>query len=92
MNKKEQIIEEGIIKVAWIGKSNKILSSKMFNSIKDAIKFSRGKKYVLIFRLIEHKKMREFKWKLLNYGKAEEFFQLFKAYKTWGLDKIIKFF
>lgn len=82
--KKRQIIEKGTIKVAWSGKSDKKLYSRMFNSIDEAVKFSKNKKYFLIFELMKHKGMEEFEWKILDYGKAKEFFRLLNYSKKFS--------
>ena len=79
--KKRQMIEKETIKVAWDGRSSKILYSKMFNSLDEAVKFSKNKKYFLIFKLIMHKRMKEFEWEILNYGKAKEFTKFFDYYR-----------
>lgn len=80
---KEQIFEKGLIKVAWIEKSNKILYSKMFNSLNKAIKFAKNKNDYLIFRLIKQKKLKEFKWEILDYGRSKEFTNLVKFEKKF---------
>ena len=91
MGKKEQIIEKGSIKVAWAEKSNKMLYSKMFDSLDKAIEFSKKKKYYLIFKLIKRRGMQEFKWEVLDYGKAKLYSKLFKYYRAYGIDNFLKF-
>ena len=81
--KKEQIFEKGLIKVAWVEKSNKILYSKMFNSLDEALKFSKNKKDYLIFKLIKQKGLKEFKWEILDYGRSKEFTKLVKYEKKF---------
>lgn len=77
-------IEKGIIKVVWIEKSNRMLYSKMFDSISEALKFSKNKKMYLISKLIKRKGL-EFRWRVLNYGKAKNLFKIIKYEKS--LDK-----
>jgi hypothetical protein len=82
-------IEKGTIKVAWIGKSNKKLYSKMFNSVEDAMNFSKRKKDFLIFKLLKRKKMVEFEWELLDYGRFNEFDKLVKLHRNYKIGKLL---
>lgn len=71
-------IEKGIIKVVWIGRNPDRIFSKMFESLKDAQKFTKKKRNFLIFKLLKEKKMMQFEWKILPYGKAKIYLGLLK--------------
>lgn len=88
---KREKIEEGIIKVAWIEEQDNILFSKMFDSLAEAKKFTKKKEHSLIFKLLRRKDL-EFKWELIDYGKAKDFFALVKIYREYGLEKGFGFF
>jgi len=75
------MLENGTIKVVWISENGKRIFSKMFKNISDAKKFGKKKGDYLIFRLISHKKMEEFEWKLLHYGDGDLFLKFMKHYK-----------
>ena len=45
----------------------------MFDSLDEAVKFSKNKKCYCIFKLIKQKKLKEFKWEVLDYGESKEF-------------------
>ena len=74
-------IENGTIKVVWISRNGKRIFSKMFKTISEAKKFGKKKKDFLIFKLINHKKMQEFEWKLLPYGNGEAYLTLIKFFR-----------
>lgn len=85
-------IEQGTIKIAWLEDKAEHMSSRMFNTVEDAEQFAKDtdKKDYLIFKLIEHKDMEEFKWELLPYGRFGLFKRLFGIYKKGLLSKVIR--
>lgn len=74
------VIEKGTIKVAWISRAKKKLFSKMFDSLEEAKKFCKNKKIFLIFKLVKHKKMKEFEWKILPYGSSRYYFKILSKF------------
>ena len=85
------VIEDGTIKVVWISKSGIKIYSQMFDSLAKARKFGEKKRDYLIFKLMKHKKMKEFEWKILPYGNADFYINLIKIHRKHGLDKIQSF-
>ena len=89
------VIEKGTIKAVWIAKSTKRIYSKMFDNIKTAEKFGKTKKDYLIFRLLWHKKYKEYCWEVLPYGDYKiyqaglKFYQKHKN-KKFIIEKLLK--
>jgi len=88
---KKEEIEKGIIKVAWIEDKDNILYSKMFNSLAEAKKFTKQKKYSIVFKLIKRKNL-EFEWEILDYGLAQDFLKMMELYREYGLEKGLSLF
>ena len=88
-------IEKGTIKVVWITRSTRRIYSRMFDKIEPAKRFGESKKNYIIFRLLWHKKFRDFAWELLPYGnyklyeRALKFYQKYKGQKKF-VEKILK--
>ncbi len=88
-------IEKGTIKVVWITKNTRHIYSKMFDKIEPAKRFGESKKDYLIFRLLWHKRFKEFAWTLLPYGnhklyeRALKFYQKYKGRKKF-VEKILR--
>lgn len=60
--------KKGTIKVAWISKNDyNELNSMMFNSLKDALEYVKGKDDYMIMELVENNGD-YYKWKVLPYG------------------------
>ncbi len=74
--------EKGTIKVVWVEKDIDSIYSKMFDDIHKAEEFGKEKKNYIIFALVRQKKMAEFSWKLLPYGKHRLYKLILNTYKT----------
>lgn len=63
----------GTIKLTWVDKNdNKILYSKMFNDVEEALKNTYEKKNWLIFKL-RHSSNDGYDWELLPYGRSKSY-------------------
>lgn len=69
----------GTIKLTWADTTNhKILNSKMFGSVEDALKFTEGKNNWLIFRLT--KVIGDnYTWEMLPYGASRKYLGCMKV-------------
>lgn len=66
------VLDKGTIKVAWVDSDTPdIMESKMFDSVEDALKYSKDKKF-LIFEL-EDAHDNYYKWSLLPYGMYDKY-------------------
>ena len=81
MKKSLQIYEKGTIKIVWIEKDPGKIYSKMFNSIPEALIYSKKLEDYLIFKLISHKEMRDFSWEILPYGNSKLYGSLMRFYQ-----------
>jgi hypothetical protein len=71
---------KGTIKLTWIDPKNfAILSSKMYETLDEALKNTQGKKDWLIFRLVESDG-NSYKWELLPYGDSKSYLNSMKAF------------
>ncbi|MEK6809264.1 MAG: hypothetical protein AABY40_01190 [Nanoarchaeota archaeon] len=61
----------------------------MFDKIEPAKKFGESKKDYLIFRLVWHKKFREFSWRLMPYGNYKIYENALKFYQKYNGKKMI---
>ena|SRR3972149_1590730 len=78
---KTRIYEKGTVKAVWIepGTGERIYS-KMFDSEPAAVEFARGKQDYVIYSLVRQKKMTDFEWILLPYGRHRIYIKLMKIY------------
>ena len=83
------VIEKGIIKVVWITKNTKRIYSRMFDGVEAARKFGEYKKHYIIFRLIWHKKYKEYCWEVLPYGNYKTYSTALKIYMRYRNKRLI---
>lgn len=78
-----KVFEKGTVKVVWVDKNAKQIHSRMFYEQDDAIKFSKGKKDFLVFKLLKQKSLEDFSWEILPYGKYKLYNLLMKNYRKY---------